>query len=672
VTGRRLIPKIYLGPTADRLFGGSYLDFQTNGFVTLDFGAQWQRTQNPNLPVRQQRQFLPLNFDQQMSINFTGKLGEKLKMTGNFDSKASFQFEQNLKLEYTGFRGRHHQKIEAGNVSMPLNSTLITGAQNLFGLKTQLRFGRLQVTSILANQRARLDEVRVQGGAQRRRFEIRASDYEENRHFLLGQFFRNNYEPALRSVPVTGGYSPRSSGTIPATANNTINNPTTAGPTLNRRRRRFRRRHGRHGRPRRGQRHEQRHDQWQPEQHRRLLGEFRREHHPHRGVRDQPRQQHPDPAQPGGLYRPGEGVPFRNYPVIGDGRGAKAPVDNEANGLYRNIENDQQIRNADLANSRARELGLEQGIDFEILRGARQLSPQEYTFQPQLGYISLNTPIGRDEIIAVAFEYTLQGRRYKVGELTEDYQTRNERETIILKLIRPAAVRTDLPTWDLMMKNIYSLGAGQINREGFQLRVIYKDDLTGIDNPSLQEGRYTKDVPLLQVFNLDRLNPQGDPQPDGNFDWVEGVTIDSRAGRIIFPVLEPFGSHLTTDDGRATTQPPPPWFDPQTEQALVNKYVFTTLYESTRNDAQQIAEKNKFFIKGTYQGTASNDVQLPTFGADAGAVSVTLGGTPLVQGQDYILENGQVRIINEASPSRTANWWSTTKSPTCSTTRSGR
>jgi cell surface protein SprA len=103
VTGRRLIPKIYLGPTADRLFGGSYLDFQTNGFVTLDFGAQWQRTQNPNLPVRQQRQFLPLNFDQQMSINFTGKLGEKLKMTGNFDSKASFQFEQNLKLEYTGF-----------------------------------------------------------------------------------------------------------------------------------------------------------------------------------------------------------------------------------------------------------------------------------------------------------------------------------------------------------------------------------------------------------------------------------------------------------------------------------------------------------------------------------------------------------------------------------------
>ncbi len=214
-------------------------------------------------------------------------------------------------------------------------------------------------------------------------------------------------------------------------------------------------------------------------------------------------------------------------------------------------------------------------------------------------------------------------------------------------MVRPSSIRLDLPTWDLMMKNIYSLGAGQINREGFQLRVIYKDDLTGIDNPSLQEGRLTRDVPLLQVFNLDRLNPQGDPQPDGNFDWIEGVTVESRTGRIIFPVLEPFGSHLITDDGRASTQPPPPWFDPQTERELVNKYVFNTLYRSTKQEAQQVAEKNKFFLKGTYQGTASNEVQLPTFGADAGAVTVTAGGVPLIPGQDYIMENGSVKVINE-------------------------
>jgi len=647
VTGRRLIPKIYLGPSADRLFGGSYLDFQTNGFVTLDFGAQWQATKNPNLPVRQQRQFMPLNFDQQMSINFTGKLGEKLKMTGNFDSKASFQFEQNLKLEYTGFEEDIIQKIEAGNVSMPLNSTLITGAQNLFGLKTQLRFGRLQVTSILANQRAQLDEVRVQGGAQRRRFEIRASDYEENRHFLLGQFFRNNYEPALRSVPVTGGYSPRSSGTIPATANNTINNANNpnggANPEMG---------GGDFGGGTGGMGGAGGMNNGMINGNQNSIGGSS----VNSGVNITRIEVYvTNRANNTQTLRNliaftdlGEGDPSKKIAGLTDnGLGVKAPIDNGANGLYGRVENNPEIRSADRAGAGAEALGMVQGIDYEVLRGARQLSPQEYTFQPQLGYISLNTPIGRDEIIAVAFEYTLNGRRFKVGELTEDYQTRPERETIILKLIRPAAVRTDLPTWNLMMKNIYSLGAGQINREGFQLRVIYKDDLTGIDNPSLQEGRYTKDVPLLQVFNLDRLNPQGDPQPDGNFDWVEGVTIDSRAGRIIFPVLEPFGSHLTNDDGRATTQPPPPWFDPQTEQALVNKYVFSTLYNNTRQEAQQIAEKNKFFLKGTYQGTASNDVQLPTFGADAGAVSVTLGGVPLVQGQDYILENGQVRIINE-------------------------
>ncbi|MDJ1506961.1 cell surface protein SprA, partial [Xanthocytophaga agilis] len=186
MTGRKLIPKIYISPVFDRIFGGNYIDFQTNGFVTLDFGAQWQRVQNPNLPIRQQRYFLPLNMDQQINLNFTGKVGEKLKITGAFDTKASFQFEQNFKLDYTGYDHEIIQKVEAGNVSMPLNSTLIQGVQNLFGLKTQLQFGKLRVTGILANQRAKVSETTLQGGGvQNKKFEFKVSEYEDNRHFFL-------------------------------------------------------------------------------------------------------------------------------------------------------------------------------------------------------------------------------------------------------------------------------------------------------------------------------------------------------------------------------------------------------------------------------------------------------------------------------------------------------
>ncbi len=637
VTGRRLIPKIYVGPTLDRIFGGSYIDFQTNGFVSLDFGAQYQKVANPNLPVRQQRYFLPLDFDQQMSINFTGKVGEKMKLTGNFDSKASFQFEQNLKLDYTGFEEDIIQKIEAGNVSMPLNSTLITGAQNLFGLKTQLRFGRLNVTTIMANQRARLDEVNMQGGVQKRRFEVKASDYEDNRHFLLGQFFRKKYEPSLQNISVFGSGT-ASSSTPAANRNRTTDGDQQVG------------------------------DNAFPTGDNSLSGSGSGSASTNRGISSGAasgvnsgvnitrmevyvtnRNNNTETLRNLVAFLDlGEKEPF-NKNAIQSGTVSRDVIDNNVNNLYSRVANNAGVRNADQTSEALTALGLSKGTDFEILRGARKLSDREFTFQPQLGYISLNTPLRNDEILGVAFEYTLNGRKYQVGELTEDYQTRDEKEVIILKLLRPSAVRLDLPTWDLMMKNVYSLGSGQINREGFQFRVIYKDDLTGIDNPSLQEGNETKDVPLVQVFNLDRLNPQGDPQPDGNFDWIEGVTIDSQNGRIIFPVLEPFGSYLTSPSPAVKGEKAAgvPWINPQTEQTLANKYVFDILYRRTKADAQQQAEKNKFFLKGYYQSSASSSVQLPAFGTDPSSVVVTAGGVPLTPGTDYIVENGEVKIINE-------------------------
>lgn len=190
-----LIPKIYVrgleGP-----FGSNFVDIRPNGLVMLDFGGKWQRVNNPNIPVRQQRTG-GFDFDQQISMNVVGKIGEKLKLTANWDTKATFDFQNNLKLEYTGFEEDIIQKIEAGTVSFPLNSTLMQGPQNLFGIKTKLQFGRLSVTSVFSSQRGKSEEIRLQGGSQAREINIKADNYEDRRHFFLGQFFRNNYESSL-------------------------------------------------------------------------------------------------------------------------------------------------------------------------------------------------------------------------------------------------------------------------------------------------------------------------------------------------------------------------------------------------------------------------------------------------------------------------------------------
>ena len=200
-SNRTLIPKIPVeSKFFDRVFGGSFVEFRPTGFVNLDFAMQNQRVANPTLPIRQQRNTNFL-FDPHANVNLTGKVGEKLEISGSFDTKSSFQFENNFKLEYKGFEEDIIQKIEFGNVSFPLSTSLIQGAQNLFGVATELRFGRLRVKSIFSNQRARSDQIKLQGGAQKKNFQVAAGDYEDNRHFFLGQYFRNNYENCLKGLP---------------------------------------------------------------------------------------------------------------------------------------------------------------------------------------------------------------------------------------------------------------------------------------------------------------------------------------------------------------------------------------------------------------------------------------------------------------------------------------
>ncbi|MCS7018220.1 MAG: cell surface protein SprA [Cytophagales bacterium] len=567
VKSGRLIPPIKLPPLADRLFGGSTLDIQPNGNIVLDLGGKWQRIENPQILLRQQRNG-GLFFDQQIQLNMVGKIGTKLNLNFNWDTKSSFQFENTFLTGYTAQEEDIIQEVKVGNVSMPVSNGLITGAQNLFGVKTRLRFGKLWINAIASQSRGTVETMRIRGGAQVRPFEIRADSYDENRHFFLGQFFRHNYEPSLRTIPVI------TSGVVITRVEAYVTNRNNNTQTL-----------------------------------RNIVA----------------------------LLDLGEGEPFRaDNPSIAPAAG-RVPTDNAANRLFANLEATPAVRDPDrLREVMERNFGLIKGTDYEMLRGARKLQPNEFVIHPNLGYISLVTPLRNDEVLAVSFEYTYNGKVYRVGELTENYQNRSNNDIIILKMLRPSTIRKDIPSWDLMMKNIYSLQTQQLERTNFQLRIIYRDDATGIDNPNLQEGANLKDVPLVQVMRLDLLNQNNDPQPDGNMDFIEGITVDSRNGRIIFPVLEPFGSHLERQ------------FIPQVEQQLINRYVFNELYRGTRMDAMLLTSKSKFFIKGSFQSASSAEIRLNGINIARNSVQIRAGGTMLMEGTDYTVDYqmGTVRITN--------------------------
>lgn len=276
--------------------------------------------------------------------------------------------------------------------------------------------------------------------------------------------------------------------------------------------------------------------------------------------------------------------------------------------------------------------GIVGGRDFEKVESARLLSSSEYTLNSTLGYISLKSALSSDEVLAVAYEYTCNGKVYQVGEFSSDVTTTTQ--SLYLKMLRGTTISTSLPMWKLMMKNVYSLGAYQLQSKNFKLNIKYLSDTTG------QEINYipcptVSNKPILQLMNLDRIDSNQESNPDGFFDYIEGYTVQSSSGKIIFPVAEPFGANLERQIG-----------DP----GLAAPYVFKELYDSTLVVAKQFADKNKFSLVGEYQASNGATIRLGAMNVPRGSVVVTAGGATLTENSDYTVDYsmGIVTITNQS------------------------
>ena len=556
-----LIPKLHVGGESfDRIFGGNTVEIRPQGSVELIFGANTSKTENPSIPVKQ-RKITTFDFNEKIQLNVTAKIGDKLKLATNYNTEATFDFENQMKLEYAGHEDDILKKIEAGNVSLPLSSSLITGSQTLFGIKTQLQFGRLTATTILSQEKGKKSEVEVKGGAQTSKFEVKADNFEANKHYFLAQFFRDQYQTALASLPV-----------ISSSVNITkievwITNKTKATDNT-----------------------------------RNIVA----------------------------LSDLGEKATHVVNPSSVTSNPAIIFPDNTSNDLLQTMTGYLPTREINLVNS-IPPTAFISNRDYEKLENARKLAATEFTMNQRLGFISLNQSLNYDEVLAVAFQYTYNGKVYQVGEFSTDGVA--PPKLLFVKMLKSTNVIPQVPMWDLMMKNVYSLGAYQINSQDFKLEIMYNNAATGVDINYIPAAPING-KPLIQVMNLDRINSQGSAPADGMFDFIDGVTINASNGRIFFPVLEPFGSYLQSKFGN----------DP-----VGNKYAFPQLYDSTRTTALQFPEKNRFKLKGTYQSNAGSEISLNAINVPPGSVSVTAGSIKLVENVDYTVDYnlGRVKILNE-------------------------
>ena len=587
---KNLLPTYYVNSKFfQTIFGGNTVEVTPTGSLNLKLGFIYQNTDNPQISEENRSSFT-FDFDQQISASIRAKVGERLTITADYDTQSTFDFQNLIKLEYTPTEDDILQNIEAGNVSMPIKNSLINGAQSLFGVKTQLKFGNTNITAVFSQQNSESKIVTAEAGATIQPFELRATDYDNDRHFFLSQYFRNNYANSLSQYPLVSSQVNINRIEIWVTNRNAST-----------------------------------------EDYRSIVA-----------LADIGESTNDDFVNQSGAVQP------TNPPMVS---GGNLPA-NQANNLSVLLTPDSGIRDISTVESTLNTYMMQQGTDYSLLQNARKLQPDEYILNTQLGFISLNRRLNDGEVLAVAYEYTVAGQvngstenSFKVGEFSNDGI--QAPSNLAVKLLRSEILQTKrpnqttgeeegFPTWRLMMKNIYALGAYPLTRDGFRFEIQYRDDQTGIPSNTLQNAQTAgiSNTPLIQVLRIDQLDQSQFRNPDGFFDYVEGITVNSQNGYVIFPEPEPFGENLD---------------DQLTSQEDKNKFVFDELYLNTKiNVKNNFQNKDKYLLKGYFKSENSGGIPLNAYNVPQGSVKVTAGGRQLVEGIDFVVDYklGRVQIID--------------------------
>ena len=656
---RNLLPTYYVNSKFfETIFGSTAVEVIPTGNLNLKLGFIYQNTENPQLS-EENRSSLTLDFDQQINVSLQAKVGTRLKFTANYDTQSTFDFQNSVRIEFippslsevagkknneklsnirnktggiknkiSGVKNKIDglsdkannikeklnaykngegqfsedailQGIEAGNISMPIKNSLINGAQSLFGLKTKLKFGNTKITAVFSQQNSESKTIVAEGGSSIQPFELKATDYDNDRHFFLSHYFIDNYAKSLKNYPLVNSQINITRVEVWITNRNASTEDFRSIVALA------------------------------------DIGETKN------AVL---------------VNQTGEVQPITTPPATTSGENIPT---NESNNLFPLLASNSPLRNiSSVTNTlQGTTYNMTEGKDYSVLQNARKLAPNEFTLNSQLGFISLNRRLNDGEVLAVAYEYTTAGgitgsteNSFKVGEFSNDGI--QSPDNLVVKLLRSeilttkrtvAGVEEAFPTWRLMMKNVYALGAYPLSQDGFRFEIQYRDDQTGIPSNVLQNANTLgiSNLPLIQVLKLDQLDQSQFRNADGFFDYVEGITVNSQNGFIFFPEPEPFGNDLVKDN----TIPNDVGLDETTDAS----FLFQELYLNTKiNIKNNFQNKDKYFLKGYFKSENSGGIPIGAFNVPRGSVKVTAGGRQLLEGVDYVVDYqlGRVQIID--------------------------
>lgn len=577
-----LIPSLTIrNKLFETIFGSNKIEIIPSGYASFDFAGLYQKIDNP-LILPQNRTSFTFDINQRIQLGLLGKVGENLQLKANYDTQSGFAFENRMNLVWQAKGSwKDLQQKGLGNVDQP-------NAGGEDKIIKRVEFGNVNMplsTSLIR-------------GSQ--------SLFGVKTEFQLGKTFGtvvlSQQQGEARNIVAQGG------GVVNNFKMNAID--------------------------------------YEDNQHY-FLGHYFLDNY------DNALLNYPQINSKISITRlevwvldQGNSNLAYQKSIVGIrdlGEGPSGLPDNTQNGLYQAVSTtmgtprDAGANYADLIQGKTfpgNPVPYQNSEEFIFNKKARRLNANEYILQPQLGYISLNQKLNDNQLLAVSYSYTVNGSNqvYKVGEFSE------ESPVLVTKVLRVNnKLNVASPMWDLMMKNIYSLDAGQVNQDGFILNVFYRDSETG-GKVNYLPNTIVKDTNLLKLLNWDRLNTNGDVQNngsstgDGIFDFVNGITIRPETGKVIFTKAQPFGKYMSQVLGSN---------DPQ--------YVFNELYTQQKINASSNNLAQRYTLEGRYKGTQGQGISLGAVNVPQGSVKVSANGVQLTEGIDYTVDYmlGTVTIIND-------------------------
>ncbi len=571
------------------IFGKNEVDLRVTGQADIKAAFDYDKN-DQQLTLGAGSQLTP-DFKQDLSLGVTGTIGDKMRVDVNWDTNRDFDYQNQLKLTYTGYEDEIIQKVEAGNVFLQTPSTLIRGGQSLFGIKSEFKIGGVQVTTVASQQEGLSNNLSLEGGAETTQFNLKPTAYDDRTHFFLAYYFRNRWEAALSQPPnilVDGQFQGLTDIEV-----------------------------------------------WK------LQPVSPEEQNVRQVVAVVDLGESSDVVTRADAFTRAE-LPSPDIDQYSD---------EEIRQRLRPGTED--VNPKDFLENRAlMDVALE-ASDYQVGKFKKLERGRDYDIDEILGFITLKQRMQDSEALAVSFRYRAGGATRQVGDFSSETgggDNSQNADRLVLKLLRPNNLRqpANLGTdnalnpaaWYLEMRNIYRLGRGLKSNE-FDLEVAYQPP--GKSATKTLPG-ITGQQTILQALGLDRVNESGAPRPDNLFDYLPNFTINAGEGLLIFPYLQPFGQRIDSLIAQNI-------IDEGARQEARAQFVFSDLYTLKKENAQRNTQLDVYQIQGSFKGSIQSFYDLKAFsGLVPGSVRVTSGGTTLQEGADFSVDyqGGTVTITNPA------------------------